>query len=41
MSSLIQAHLRDIAVKEKPIEIRFWGVIRGTQQDYYIIQGRK
>ena len=34
-------HLRDLAVKEKPMDIRFWGVVRGTQRDYFVIQARK
>ena len=37
---LIEKHLVLMAEIHKAEEIRYWGKIFGTNQDYYILQGR-
>ena len=37
---LVDQHLTMIAEQQKAEEVRFWGKILGTCQDYYVIQGR-
>jgi hypothetical protein len=37
---LVDKHLTFIAETQQAEEVRFWGKILGTVQDYYVIQGR-
>ena len=37
---LIDKHVVLVAEQNQAEEVRFWGKILGTTQDYYVIQGR-